>query len=74
MFAQVQLHADPKESKSAIAADLVGHIAMPRGGSFVVHVGAFTKDDAANAIALKGRVGSSNTIRAALGTLASASR
>ena len=69
IFAHGVFYADSKESKPAPAADYVGHIASARAGLFVVHVDAFTPDDAANAVALKGRDGDSNAIRTALGNL-----
>jgi len=63
------LHAEPKQPKPPPAAEYVGHVASRSDSRFVIHIDAFTPDDAANAIAVAGRDGNSNAIRTALGRL-----
>jgi hypothetical protein len=63
------LDAHGKEPKPPPAAEYVGHAAAMTGSRFVLHIDAFTPDDAAAAIALAGRGGDSSAIRMAFGRL-----
>ena len=61
--------AKPKEPKPPAAAEYIGHLVSVGHAYFLVHIDAFTSDDAAAAVALAGRDGNANSIRAALGRL-----
>jgi hypothetical protein len=61
------LSAKGKPPNAAPAAEYTGHLASGSGTMFLIHIDSFTPDEAANAVALAGRNGDSNAIRAALG-------
>ncbi len=68
-LASTESLAGPKKPKATPATEYVGHVLSASGMMFVIHIDAFTPDDAADAVAIAGRDGNSNSIRSALGRL-----
>jgi hypothetical protein len=57
------------KSKPIVAAEYFGHLQSGSGTKFVIHIDAFTRDEAAAAVATAGHNGNANAIRKALGRL-----